>query len=163
MKRKKPVRPLEPQPKKSSQLSPDVSTPSRRDFLLTAAGAGLALATSPLSALADHHGHPSPNSISYLDRRTYIRNMEVLAHFAPGQPRHGKMQMMSAGDRRYIFQQGDVIDVSDLRKPTMFNKAGYDGYQVQIAYNNSLEKMDSGHRTANTYHRFHSRSSDGKI
>ena len=81
------------------------TTATRRDFLRTAAGAGLVLASSPLAALADHHGHPSPNSISYLDRRLYIRNMDILAHFGPGTSRHGKMQMMSAGDRRYIFHR----------------------------------------------------------
>src|SRR5713101_3976851 len=37
--------------------------PTRREFLRTAAGAGLALAGSPIAAWADHHGHPSPNSI----------------------------------------------------------------------------------------------------
>src|SRR3974390_2344912 len=79
---------------------------SRREFLRAAAGAGLALAAGPLRTLADPHGHPSPNSISYLDRRMYIRNMELLAHI-PGEHRNGKMQIMSIGDRRYIFQQGD--------------------------------------------------------
>src|SRR5215471_793627 len=48
------------------------SLPTRRRFLRTAAGAGLALAGSPLTAWADHHGHPTPNSITYLDRRMYI-------------------------------------------------------------------------------------------
>ncbi len=42
--------------------------PSRRQFLRTAAGAGLALAGSPLIALANHHGHSIPRSISYHDR-----------------------------------------------------------------------------------------------
>jgi ABC-type nitrate/sulfonate/bicarbonate transport system substrate-binding protein len=46
----------------------DALLSSRRHFLQTAAGAGLAFATSPLTAWADHHGHPTPNSISYLDR-----------------------------------------------------------------------------------------------
>src|SRR5207302_7038232 len=95
--------------------------PTRREFLRTAAGAGLALAGSPVAAWADHHGHPTPNSISYLDRRTYIHNMEFLAHFMPGRVRNGKMQLMSIGDRRYMFQQGDVIDVSDVRKRTFYN------------------------------------------
>ncbi|HEV2102795.1 MAG TPA: hypothetical protein VGR58_08445, partial [Candidatus Acidoferrum sp.] len=140
MKRKKSAR--LPQSPFAVKLPPSESllAPSRRSFLRTAAGAGLALASSPLSAFADHHGHPSPNSISYLDRRMYIRNMEILAHFGSGQSRHGKMQMMSAGDRRYIFQQGDVLDVSNVRKPVMFNKGGFEGYQVQVAYNKSLKK-----------------------
>ena len=140
MKRRKPVR-FEPAVPETSKSSPrGCRNRTRRAFLKTAAQAGLALAARPLSALADHHGHPSPNSISYLDRRMYIRNMEVLAHFSPGQPRHGKMQILSIGDRRYLFQQGDVIDVSDVRKPAMYNKGGFDGYQVQVAYNKNLKK-----------------------
>src|SRR5260370_13201963 len=46
----------------------DALLSSRRHFLQTAAGAGLAFATSPLTAWADHHGHPIPNRISYLHR-----------------------------------------------------------------------------------------------
>src|SRR6267154_5078146 len=140
MKRKKSARPPQSLSLAKQASGESLFTPSRRSFLRTAAGAGLALATTPLSALADHHGHPSPNSISYLDRRMYIRNMEILAHFGSGQSRHGKMQMMSAGNRRYIFQQGDVIDVSDVRKPVMFNKGGFEGGQVQVAYNKNLKK-----------------------
>src|SRR5262249_9142796 len=73
--------------------------PSRRQFLRTAPSSSLALVASPFKALADHHGHPTPNSLTYLDRRMYIHNMELLAHFAPGQHRGGKMQLMSAGSR----------------------------------------------------------------
>src|ERR1700686_237012 len=113
---------------------------TRREFLQRAAGAGLALAGSSLTAWADHHGHPTPNSLPCLDRRMYIRNMELLAHFEPGRVRNGKMQLMSVGDRRYLFQQGDVIDISDVRKPHMFNKGGFQGGQVQVAYNKGLKK-----------------------
>ena len=105
---------------------------TRREFLRTAAGASLALAGSPIAVWADHHGHPTPNSISYLDRRTYIHNLELLAHFMPGRVRNGKMQLMSIGNRRYMFQQGDVIDVSDVRRPQMFNKGSFEGGQVQL-------------------------------
>src|SRR5258708_17363855 len=138
MKRKKPARPPHVQSGPKQAPAATLFAPSRRSFLRTAAGAGLALASSPPSALADHHGHPSPNSISYLDRRMYIRNMEILAHFGPGQSRHGKMQMMSIGNRRYIFQQGDVIDVSDVRKPVMFNKTAFERYHALVAYNKNL-------------------------
>src|ERR1700719_514965 len=92
---------------------------TRREFLRGAAGTSLLLAGANVGAWADHHGHPTPQSLSYLDRRMYVHNMEILAHFMPGQCRNGKMQLMSIGNRRYMFQQGDVIDVSDVRKPTM--------------------------------------------
>jgi hypothetical protein len=50
------------------------------------------------------------------------------------------MQIMSIGDRRYMFQQGDVIDISNVRKPTFYNKGGFQGGQVQVAYNKNLKK-----------------------
>jgi len=83
MKRKKPARPPQVQSgaKQDSAASLFRSFPPK--FPSHRAGAGLALASSPLSALADHHGHPSPNSISYLDRRMYIRNMKFSPTSAP--------------------------------------------------------------------------------
>jgi len=122
---------------RASHLAPNegASRPTRREFLR--AGAGLALAGSSLTAWGDHHGHPTPDSITYLDRRMYIHNLELLAHFARGHHRLGKMQMMSFGSRRYLLQQGDV---SDVREPVLFNKGGFEGYQVQVAYNKNLKK-----------------------
>jgi hypothetical protein len=114
---------------------------SRRQFLKQAAtGAGLAVAASAVPVLADHHPHPSPNSITYLDRRTYIHNMELIAHIEPNTPRGGKMQMMAIGNRRYLLQNGDIIDVSDLHKPAMYNRGGFIGGQLQVAYNKNLKK-----------------------
>lgn len=107
--------------------------PTRRQFLQRTAGAGLAMAGSAVTAWANTHPHPSPQSLTYLDRRTYIRNMEVIAHILPGKNRGGKMQMMSVGSQRYLFQQGDVFDVSDLRHPQMYNEHGLQGGQVQRA------------------------------
>ena len=39
-----------------------------------------------------------------------------------------------------MFQQGDVLDLSDVRKPSIYNKMGFDGAQVQVAYNKDLKK-----------------------
>src|SRR6266566_893263 len=102
MKDKAGARMANPGTTKSRNTVDGAGLPTRREFLRTAAGAGLALAGSPVAAWADHHGHPTPNSISYLDRRMYIHNMELLAHFMPGHVRNGKMQLMSIGDHRYI-------------------------------------------------------------
>jgi hypothetical protein len=117
-----------------------VIQPTRREFIQGAAGASLLLAGANVAAWADHHSHPTPQSLSYLDRRMYIHNMEILAHFMPGHSRNGKMQMMSIGSHRYMFQQGDVIDLSDVRKPVMYNKGGFQGGQVQVAFNKDLKK-----------------------
>src|SRR3984957_13134834 len=128
-------------PNQSGPASLEVGTkPTRREFVRGAVGASVLLAGSNIAAWADHHGHPTPQSLSYLDRRMYLHNMEILAHFMPGQSRNGKMQMMSIGNRRYMFQQGDVIDLSDVRKPVMFNRGGFQGNQVQVAFNKNLKK-----------------------
>ena len=116
---------------------------SRRDFIALAGSAGgLALAGPEMigSALANRHPHPRPSSLKYLDRNMYRRNTHVLAVFDPGEERGAKMQMMAIGDRRYLFNRGDVIDVSDPLKPVMFNHKGYVGNQVQLAYNKTLGK-----------------------
>ena len=140
MRNKSAARVRNPRLNESEKPTDALPLPSRRQFIRTAAGAGIALAGSSVAAWADHHGHPSPNSISHLDRRMYIRNMEILAHFMPGHVRNGKMQIMSIGDRRYMFQQGDVVDISNVRKPTFYNKGGFQGGQVQVAYNKTLKK-----------------------
>src|SRR5260370_5449623 len=125
-------------PKSKTQNPPNARgktfPPTRREFLRTAAGATLAMAGAPIAAWADHHGHPSPNSISYLDRRMYVRNMELLAHFMPGRVRNRKMQLMYIGNRRYIFQQGDLTDAPALRNPASSNKSRFAANQPHVPH-----------------------------
>jgi len=115
---------------------------TRRDFIKLSAAAGSAAASPAFvgTAMANRHPHPRPTSLKYLDRNMYRKNTSVLAHFDPGEERGAKMQMMAIGDRRYLFNRGDVIDVSDPLNPKMFNKKGYVGNQVQLAYNRKLGK-----------------------
>src|SRR5258706_10619534 len=116
---------------------------TRRAFLkLGAAAGGLAWAGAETigTAAANRHPHPRPTSLKYLDRNMYRRNTSVLAHFDAGEERGAKMQMMAIGARRYLFNRGDVIDVSDPLNPKMFNHKGYVGNQVQLAYNRKLGK-----------------------
>jgi len=85
---------------------------SRRDFIALAGTAGAAALAGPEligSALANRHPHPRPTSLKYLDRNMYRKNTNVLAHFDAGEERGAKMQMMAIGDRRYLFNRGDVI------------------------------------------------------
>ena len=117
--------------------------PTRRDFLkVVGGGAGAALAGG--TAYAHHHPVPMPQSLQYLDRRTYIHNMELIAHFLPGQERSGGMGMMTVGERRLIFQQGDIIDVSDPRNPKTLAKIdmpeGWHSHKVRVA--NGLMRMN---------------------
>ena len=111
---------------------------SRREFIkLGAAAGGLALAGG---AAANRHPTVRPTAITYLDRNMYRSNTDVLAIFSPGHHRGTKMQMMAAGDRRYLFQAGDVIDVSDPVKPTLVARNAFIGNQLQVAYNNRIGK-----------------------
>src|SRR5438034_9940523 len=105
---------------------------SRREFMkAAAAGAGATLAGD---VFANRHPHPRPTSLKYLDRNMYRKNTDVLAHFDPGEEHGGKMQMMAIGERRFLFQRGDVIEVSDPLKPKAINKKGFGGSQLQLAY-----------------------------
>src|SRR5437870_4438141 len=102
---------------------------SRREFMkAAAAGAGATLAGD---VFANRHPHPRPTSLPYLDRNMYRRNTDVLAHFDPGEERGSKMQMMTIGQRRYLFNRRDVIDVTEPLKPTLVNKRAYDSGQLQ--------------------------------
>src|SRR5262250_2384516 len=110
---------------------------TRRDFIkLAYTGAGLLVAGPKLigTASANRHPHPRPTSLRYLDRNMYRKNTDVLAHFEPGEQRGGKMQMMAIGPRRFLFQSGDVAEVTDPLKQKMFNKGGSVGSPLQLAY-----------------------------
>jgi hypothetical protein len=116
---------------------------TRRDFLKLGTAAGGIVVAAPGAigtVLANRHPNPRPTSLPYLDRNMYRKNTAVLAHFAPGEQRGGKMQMMAQGERRFLFQQGDVIELTDPLKPKMLNKGGFVGSQLQVAYNRNLGK-----------------------
>lgn len=124
--------------------------PGRRDFLKRAAAAGgIAIAGAVVAriAFANRHPHPNPGSLDYLDRQTYVHNMTVHAHFQPSTWHRnglwrtgGKAQMMAVGNRRYLFQNGRVYDVTDPLKPEIYNEDAFEGGQVQLAYNHSIGK-----------------------
>src|SRR5205809_719401 len=96
---------------------------TRREFIkLGAVSGGVALvgvaSTGP--ALANRHPHVRPTSLPYLDRNMYRKDTDVLAHFEPGEERGAKMQMMATGPRRFLFNRGDVIEVTEPLRPKMF-------------------------------------------
>jgi hypothetical protein len=92
------------------------------------------------TAQANRHPHPRPTSIKYLDRNMYRKNTDVLAHFEPGEERGNKMQMMAIGERRFLFQRGDVVEITEPLKPKALNKKAFVGNQLQLAYNRKLGK-----------------------
>jgi hypothetical protein len=118
----------------------------KRRITRRAAVAGLAAAPALLSpallssAWANRHPAPRPSSLQYLDRNMYRKAADVRAIFEMGRHRGNKMQMMAIGARRFLFQAGDVIEVTDALKPVMFNRQGFAGGQLQLAYNDKLKK-----------------------
>src|SRR2546430_3432488 len=91
----------------------------KRSTLVRVGVAALALAALSGSAFANQHPHPHKGSLEYLDRNSYAKNMRVLGVFQLGEERGHKLQMMAIGARRFILQNGDVIDVSDPRAPKL--------------------------------------------
>jgi len=114
---------------------------TRRDLVSAAAVGGAAIAAELATpAFANRHPAPRETSLKYLDRNMYRKNTDVLAIVEIGHHRGGKMQMMAIGRRRFIFQQGDVIEVTDALKPVVLNRRGFIGGQLQLAYNSKLGK-----------------------
>jgi hypothetical protein len=116
---------------------------TRRDFIKFGIVTGAAAIVGPAmlgTAYANRHAHPHPGSLDYLDRNTHIKNMEVIGNFQLGDDRGGKMQMMAVGPRRFLFQDGDVIEVSNPRQPRLVKKHAFEGNQLQLAYNKKLGK-----------------------
>src|SRR5438093_6597728 len=112
----------------------------KRRALVRVSVAALALAALSGSAIANQHPHPHKGSLDTLDRNGYAKNMRVLGVFQLGEERGHKLQMMAIGSRRFVLQNGDVIDVSDPRVPKLVKHAAFRGSQLQVAFNKKLGK-----------------------
>ena len=89
------------------------------------------------SAMVVDAFRPSP----MLEKRAYIYNLKLLAHYFPGEPRHEKMNMMAIGERRYLVQNSRILDVSDPLKPVLVSEGGWiGGHQIQVAYHEQAGK-----------------------
>ena len=75
-----------------------------------------------------------------MDRQEYFYNTTKHATYYEGEDRRGKIQMMAVGDRRYLFQDGRVLEVTDPLKPVEVARSPYIGVQVTLAYSQSAEK-----------------------
>ena len=102
--------------------------------------ASLALAALSGTAFSNQHPHPHKGSLDHLDRNSYAKNMRVLGVLQLGEERGHKLQMMAIGARRFILQNGDVIDVSDPRTPKLVKHGAFRGSQLQVAFNKKLGK-----------------------
>jgi len=119
------------------------NTLPRREFIRMGAAGGCALAGAGLPGFlfANQHPHPRADSLKYLDRNTYVHNMDVHGHLFAGERRNGEMEMMAIGDRRFLFQQATVIEITNPLQPKIINKEAYIGDgDIQLAFNKSLRK-----------------------
>jgi len=120
---------------------------ARRSFLASssalALGGVLPLGLG-LRAWGNHHPHPREGSIDFLDRNTYIHDMEVLHHFEAGKNRRGDLQFMCRGRERFLFQLTSagcaVYDITNPLRPSIINEGAFDAQQIQVAYNRSAQK-----------------------
>ncbi len=128
---------------------------TRRSLLKNTAGAivGAAAAglTGALGARAQVQGlytynappeFPLPlGSLTYLDQKQYIHNMEIIAHL-PGSSISGGeplMAMWARGKQRLLPAGGGFVDVSDAKNPVVMNKGVTRGPGT-VTYNTKLKK-----------------------
>ncbi len=128
--------------------------PSRRTVLKHAAGAMVAAAGAAVARAvsAQVQGTTSGGgavplrlpacAVDSLDRKQYVHNMEIHAH-VPGVGVAGGEPLTSGiwarGAQRLITGGGGFVDITDPRKPVVFNKGVYQG-GASLAYNTKLRK-----------------------
>src|SRR6202521_1307201 len=80
-------------------------------------------------------------SLTYLDQKQYIHNMDVVAHL-PGSTISGGeplMAMWARGKQRLLPAAGGFVDVSDAKNPFVMNKRVVQGGGT-VTYNTKLKK-----------------------
>ncbi len=129
---------------------------SRRAILKSAAGAvaGAAAANlmGPLGVRAQVQGLYTSNeppqlplplgSLTYLDKKQYIYNMEIVSHISGAGVAGGEplMVMWAKGKQRLLPANGDFLDVSDAKNPAMLNKKRVIQGGGTVTYNTKLKK-----------------------
>ncbi len=128
---------------------------SRRMLLKNAAGAVLGAAGASLlgakATRAQVEGlEPNPEipvlrlpagALTYLDRKQYIHNMEVLSHLSGSTISGGEplMAMWARGKQRLLPAGGGFVDVSEPKNPVVFSKGQIRG-NGPVVYNTQLKK-----------------------
>src|SRR5215472_9390483 len=112
---------------------------SRRSLLKSAVGAAVGATAAgiagALEARAQVQGLYTSNtppelplplgSLTYLDRKQYIHNMEIIAHLSGPSISGGEplMAMWAKGKQRLLpASGGDFVDVSEAKNPVLLNK-----------------------------------------
>ena len=137
------------------QSEEETNSLSRRKLLKSAAGAVLGAAGASLLGAkaigAQVEGlEPNPEvpvlrlpmgSLTYLDRKQYIHNMEIVSHISGSTISGGEplMSMFARGKQRLLPSGGGFVDVSNPKNPMVFNKGSIRG-NGPVVYNTQLKK-----------------------
>ena len=115
----------------------------RRQFLRTAAVASLTLVSSPLIALRDHRGHPTPNSISYVDRKANSsQKIKVLTLL-------GRPLQLVAAEKLGLFSRLDVevqTENSPNSEELRVKLASGKGDLAYLAVDNAVAMVELAHQ-----------------
>jgi hypothetical protein len=142
-----------PSRRNSEKASTENKTLTRRALLKNTAGAIVGAAAAGLTGaigaraqvqgLYTYNAPPefplSMGSLTYLDQKQYIHNMEIIAH-VPGSTISGGeplMAMWAKGKQRLLPAGGGFVDVSDAKNPVVMNKRVVQGSGT-VTYNTKL-------------------------
>src|ERR1700736_1400787 len=116
--------------------------------IVGAAAAGITRAITARAQVQGLYTYNAPpefplplGSLTYLDQKQYIHNMEIVAHL-PGSTISGGeplMAMWAKGRQRLLPAAGGFVDVSDATKPVVMNKRVIQGNGT-VTYNTKLKQ-----------------------
>src|SRR5207245_6938817 len=129
---------------------------SRRSLLKNVAGAALGAAAAGLTGVRGVRAQvsglytsneppeiPLPmGSLTYLDRKQYIHNMEIQAHL-PGTTITGGEPlcvMWARGKQRLLPGGGGFVEISNAKNPVVLNKGMTQGSFATVTYNTKIKK-----------------------
>ncbi|HSZ18227.1 MAG TPA: hypothetical protein VK770_00450 [Candidatus Acidoferrum sp.] len=129
---------------------------SRRSLLKSAVGAAVGAAAAGFvgttNSRAQVQGLYTSNlppeiplslgSLTYLDKKQYIHNMEIISHLPGASISGGEplMAMWAKGKQRLLPAGGDFVDVSEAKSPVMLNKKRVIQGGGAVVYNTKLKK-----------------------
>ena len=129
---------------------------SRRSLLKSAAGAAVGATAAgiagKLGAGAQVQGLYTTNtapeiplpmgSLTYIDKKQYIHNMEIISHISGASISGGEplMVMYAKGKQRLLPAGGDFVDISEAKNPVLLNKKRVVQGNGPVVYNTKLKK-----------------------
>ncbi|HWF12836.1 MAG TPA: hypothetical protein VG272_03805 [Candidatus Acidoferrales bacterium] len=81
-------------------------------------------------------------SLTYIDKKQYIHNMEIISHISGSSISGGEplMVMWAKGKQRLLPAGGDFVDISEAKNPVLLNKKRVIQGNGPVVYNTKLKK-----------------------